>query len=207
MEKQEGCGTGSQNGKAKYFSVAFTTSQIAKIWSLSIFKCPFKKQWCKWFCISYTHTHLLLQKTKSLVLEAFFIFFRRVMLWNPKQLFLRSIWEFLHLSLSFQIIHLKSLPVYCRKLPLQNWPKFWFPVRIRKLSSIVASFFILDWITFNCFQKVNLPSKDETLPTQTIYKQMYELHSISIEYLPTTLPSVMLDTRDIRWIDNLSSYC
>lgn len=46
------------------FSVPFRISQIAKTWSLAIFKYPSKKQWYKLFLNIYFHTHTLLQKTE-----------------------------------------------------------------------------------------------------------------------------------------------
>ena len=49
VEKQQGCGTGSQDGKAKCLPVPFTTPWIAKLWSLSIFKCPFFVGGGAWF--------------------------------------------------------------------------------------------------------------------------------------------------------------
>lgn len=59
-----GYGTGSQEGKANCFSVPFRISQIAKLWTLAIFKYPFKKQWYKWFVNVYFHTRTVLQKTE-----------------------------------------------------------------------------------------------------------------------------------------------
>lgn len=78
---------------------------------------------------------------------------------------------------------LEDLDVDSNKASFTESPSGLTSVHVRKLSSIMASLFMLVSESFNCFQKVNLPVKNETLSTQTVCKRIWVIHSVNTEYL------------------------
>lgn len=160
--------------KRSVFLVPFTLTQIAKIWSLFIFTCPFKKHGCKWFLyFSFLHTHTSAEN-KEFTFRSFF-FFKKVTLKNPEQWFLRNTWEFLHLSVTLNYLPWgpACLPQYTS---FSELPSVLVSSAHKKIELYHGHFLqTWLWITFDYFQKVNLPSRDEILTTQTVCKRMCEL--------------------------------